>query len=87
MAGNALEILQMSCFCASFIVWNGYIPNSRKLHVQRPYGSTSIIRHLLCTDCPFCFGPFRIPPHPAPAQQARLCQPWIMSTATREGKD
>ena len=34
MAGNALEILQMSCFCASFIVWNGYIPNSRKLHVQ-----------------------------------------------------
>ena len=25
MARNALEIVQMSCFCESFIVWNGYV--------------------------------------------------------------
>ena len=25
MAGNALDILQMSCFCEIFVVWNGCV--------------------------------------------------------------
>ena len=37
MAGNALEILQESCFCESFVVWNWYVVTIVMLKKKTPF--------------------------------------------------
>ena len=37
MTGNALDILQMSCFCESFVVWNGYVRKEKRSNFYNIY--------------------------------------------------
>ena len=38
MAVNVFEMLQMSCFCERFIIWNGYVCKENQRWTKLPEG-------------------------------------------------